>query len=201
MVRDGDPGPLASAPACEADALVLESPGFFQGSVAGFVAAAHPAKQPRILVRIGRLADDRIDSDIALALRLRPFGLVATGLAGVADLEHLASKLAVAEAEAGLPDGSTRIVAVADTARGVLRLATLAGSPRLAGLAWNHAALSADLGADPHEASERPGDPRLLARALTVLAARAAGVPAIDTAFLNPDDLVGLAEHCRAAPP
>ena len=106
------------------------------------------------------------------------------------------------EAEYGLADGATRIIAIAtESARGVFALGTLAGaSHRLAGVAWGGEDLAADVGA---EANRGPGglytDPYRIARAMTLFAAAAAEVDAIDSVYTNFRDLDGLGAECREA--
>lgn len=96
---------------------------------------------------------------------------------GGADLQHAHMALSVAEAQLGIAEATTRIIAsAADTAESVLELASYAGkSPRLVGLTWDRAAFCADIGCDP--ASETAESVRWQ----LVIAARAAGVPAYDS--------------------
>ena len=108
-------------------------------------------------------------------------GLRATGLDGVllagiespTDLERLGARLAVAEAEAGIPDRTLHILPVIDTPRGVLSLPGFLPLPRLVGIACDPDRLAAALGC----AGDAPAAAQ--ARALTVLAAAACGVPAL----------------------
>ena len=67
-----------------------------------------------------------------------PDGIMLLKTVGGIDVSTLGAKLAVREAEHGLDDGATAIIAIAtENARGVFVLGTLAGaSHRLAGVAW-----------------------------------------------------------------
>jgi citrate lyase subunit beta/citryl-CoA lyase len=121
---------------------------------------------------------------------------------GGADVSHLGAKLAVREAEYGLEDGATTILAIAtENARGVFALGSLAGaSHRLAGVAWGGEDLAADVGAETNRGPDGLyTDPYRLARGLTLLAAAAAEVDAIDSVYTNFRDLDGLAVECREA--
>jgi citrate lyase subunit beta / citryl-CoA lyase len=102
-------------------------------------------------------------------------GLLVSGLADGRDLTLIDARLAVAEAEAGLAQGATALLAVAAaTPQALLAIETLVGAtPRLRGLVHDPEALRQAVG------SEAPDLVRL-ARALTVAAAHAAGVPAYD---------------------
>lgn len=133
------------------------------------------ADAPRV-AGVGPLRDGGGDRDLDAALPARPDALLLRGAVGGRDLQHLGAKLAVREAELGLPAGRIGILAAgADTPAGVLALAGLAGaSPRLRALVWDAGRLARALGlSDPAAA------PLLRARDLLLIAAAAAGVPAL----------------------
>lgn len=132
------------------------------------------------------------DADLDAVMRNAPDGVVLRSCESGREVARLGARLAVREARAGLPDGAIRIVAMVETARGVLGLPSLAGSSRrLAGIAWDAVALAAELGAP---ASRHPDLIPALARVRTLvrLAAAAAGVEAIDTAYPAGRDRAGL---------
>ena len=139
----------------------------------------------------------RIDAAYDLAgLTLAPDGIAAPVESGL-DLARLGNRFAVHEAEAGLPHGATRILALIGSAAGVIGLSRLAGaSPRLSGLAWDAEALARDLGLAAGASGAWPA-PIAQARASLVLAARAAGVPAFDAACRDPADLAGAFDAAR----
>lgn len=129
---------------------------------------------PGLYLRLPPLSCGSAESDLARAAGLGVDGLVLTGAAGRLDVEHLGAKLAVIEAERGLPDGGLRILAVAaDTPAGVLALPAFAATPRLVGLACDPERLAFLLGCGP----DAPAIAQ--ARALTVLAAAACRVQAV----------------------
>ena len=152
---------------------------------------ASGADAPRIAA-LGPLRDGRVERDLDAVLPARPDAVLLRGAVGGRDVQHLGAKLAVREAELGLPAGRIGILAAgADTPAGVLALAGLAGaSPRLRALVWEGGRLSRALGlSDPAAA------PLLQARDLLVIAAAAAGVPAL----VLPEPGRALAETCAAA--
>lgn len=156
--RTGDPGG-------EADAVLLD--------LEQAVAAARPFEtKPCLVIRL-----DDVPDDLAPALATRPDALLLADCCGTADLHRLSGRLAVAEAESGIEDGSTPVLAsVADSAAGLAAL--VAGrwlepaNRRLAALTWDAARLAADLGGGAEDALS-------LARCLVPVAARAAGLPAL----------------------
>jgi citrate lyase subunit beta / citryl-CoA lyase len=160
------------------------------------------AERPRLFVRVNGLTTGLIDADLDGVMRSAPDGVVLPKTVGGADVAHLGAKLAVREAEFGLEDGATRILAIAtENAAGVFALGTFAGaSHRLMGLTWGGEDLSADLGAETNRDEDGAyTDPYRLARALTLLGATAAGVDAIDSVFTNFRDMTALEKECRAA--
>jgi citrate lyase subunit beta/citryl-CoA lyase len=158
--------------------------------------------RPRLFVRINGLETGLADPDLDAIMPGGPDGIVLPKSRSGADVQHLGAKLAVREAENGLPDGACAIIPlVTETAASLFGLSSYAGaSQRLLGLAWGAQDLSAALGA---EATRLPdGDftaPYQLARTLTLLGARAAQVEPIDTVFSAFRDEAGLRRECEAA--
>lgn len=159
-------------------------------------------ERPRLFVRVNGLTTGLIDADLDGVMRSAPDGVVLPKSVGGADVAHLGAKLAVREAEFGLADGATRILAIAtENAASVFALGTFAGaSHRLMGLTWGGEDLSADLGAEANRGEDGAyTDPYRLARSLTLLGAAAAGVDAVDSVFTNFRDMAGLEAECRTA--
>ena len=156
----------------------------------------------RVYVRVNDLRSGLIDRDIAAVVPGLPDGIMLPKAEGIADVEQLSAKLRVAEAVAGLPDGSIAILPiVTETARGVfLAPSFAAGHQRLAGLTWGAEDLSAVVGASvTRDGAGRCTDVFRLARATTLLAASAAETVAIDTVYVDFRDEAGLSAECREA--
>jgi citrate lyase subunit beta/citryl-CoA lyase len=160
------------------------------------------AVRPRLYVRVNGLTTGMTDADLDGVMQASPDGIVLPKAVGGVDVSHLGAKLAVREAEYGLGDGETRILAIGtENAAGVFALGSFGGaSHRLMGLTWGGEDLSADLGAEANR-DERGAytDPYRLARALTLFGAAAAGVDAVDSVYTNFRDMEGLAAECREA--
>lgn len=185
------------------DSVALSEKASARAITADFLreVAPQPAR-PLLYVRINALDSGLSDDDLDTVMAAGPDGIVLPKAAGGTDVSHLGAKLAVREAEFGLDDGRTRILAIAtETAQGVFALGTYAGaSQRLCGLAWGGEDLSADLGAETNRLPDgRYAEPYRLARSLTLMGAAAAGVDAVDAVFTNFRDLDGLAAECEAA--
>jgi citrate lyase subunit beta/citryl-CoA lyase len=164
--------------------------------------AARPAGGPTIYVRVNDLASGLTDDDLAAIVPARPDGIMLPKSQGGADVQHLATKLRVAEIESGLPDGGMKIIPIiTETGLATLSTATYPkASPRLTGLTWGAEDLSAAIGARAtRDERGRYTDVFRYARAVTILSASAAEVPAIDTVFVNFRDLDGLRAECLEA--
>jgi len=157
---------------------------------------------PRLFVRVNGLTTGLIDDDLDGVMPAAPHGVVLPKAVGGADVAHLGAKLAVREAEFGLDDGGTHILAIAtENALGVFALGSFGGaSHRLMGIAWGGEDLSADIGAEANRGDDGAyTEPYRLARSMTLLGAAAAGVDAVDAVYTNFRDMDGLAAECREA--
>ncbi|MGY2052309.1 HpcH/HpaI aldolase/citrate lyase family protein [Methylobacterium sp. JK268] len=184
------------------DSVALDGKAAARATTAAFLARIRALPdRPRLYVRVNALDTGLIDDDLAAVMPAGPDGIVLPKAAGGPDVAALGARLAVHEAEAGLPDGATRILPIAtETARAVFALGTLAGSsPRLIGVTWGAEDLSADLGAETNRDESGWSGPFRLARNLALLAAAAAEVDAIDTINAAFRDLDGLARECGEA--
>ncbi|MGN6470029.1 MAG: HpcH/HpaI aldolase/citrate lyase family protein [Rhizobiaceae bacterium] len=161
------------------------------------------AKSPAPLyVRVNDFTTGLTDDDLAAIMPARPAGIMLPKAIGAKDIERLSAKLRVHEAENGIEDGATRIIAImAETAAGVLAASTFQElMPRLAGLTWGAEDLSADIGArTPRDECGRYAETFRLARTLTLLAASVVQAAAIDTVFVNFRDLEALRTECTEA--
>ncbi len=160
------------------------------------------AARPLLYVRVNALDTGLTEADLDAVMPARPDGIVLPKPRGGIDVQHLAAKLAVREAEHGIEGGATRIICVAtESAAAVFGLPTYAGaSRRLAALTWGAEDLSADLGAETNRLPDGSfTHPYALARTLTLLAAVAASVQPMDSVYPNFRDEAGFRAECEAA--
>jgi citrate lyase subunit beta/citryl-CoA lyase len=205
------PRRLARATQSGADALVIDledSVVWHNKAQARAAAAAFLSELagrdhgPRMFVRINALDSGLADADLDAIMPARPHGIVLPKSRSGMDVQHLAAKLAVQEAENDLPDGSTRILPiVTESGAAIFGLSTYArSSHRLTALAWGAEDLCADIGAEDNRDEHGEWSPPFaLVRHLTLFAAAAAGVPAIDTIFADFGDHDGLRHECNRA--
>lgn len=156
----------------------------------------------KLLVRVNALDTRLTDDDLDAIVPGRPDAIILPKAAGGVSVTHLHAKLSAREAIAGLTDGGIGIVALAtETAASLFTTGTYADcSLRLAALTWGAEDLSADLGAETNrDESGRFLDPYRLARTLCLAGAAAAGVPAIDTVYVDFRNDAGLRRECEDA--
>jgi citrate lyase subunit beta/citryl-CoA lyase len=169
---------------------------------ADFIAARRDTARAAVYVRVNDLGSGLTDDDLAALVPVRPDGLMLPKSNGGQDVQLLSAKLRVHEAEAGLPDGGIRILPIiTETAAGVFAARTYAGvGARLSGLTWGAEDLSAAIGARAaRDETGRYTDVFRLARAVTLLAASAADVAAVDTVFPNFRDAAAFQAECAEA--
>ncbi|WP_048646625.1 HpcH/HpaI aldolase/citrate lyase family protein [Nitratireductor soli] len=210
FVPGDSPRKLEKAQASGADVLIVDledSVGLDNKEEArrvatGFLSGARDRSALALYVRVNDLASGMTEDDLAIVMAGRPDGIMLPKAEGGADVTRLAASLRVHEAAHGIEDGATRILPIiTETAIGVLNAASYrAASPRLAGLTWGAEDLSAHIGAlAARNADGSYTDLFRLARSMTLLAAAAAGVPAVDTVFPNFSDMEAFTEECRLA--
>jgi citrate lyase subunit beta/citryl-CoA lyase len=197
---------LARGPESGAAALILDledSVALDRKPIARELAAAWLRSRtapPQAWVRINALDSGLAMADLAAIVAARPDGIVLPKCASAADLARLDAALSALEAREGLPDRSIPVMPlVTETPAAMFALGGYAGAPRLAALTWGGEDLAAALGARANRLPDGTwDDPYRLARALTLIAAGAAGVPAIDTVYADVRDLEGLRAECEA---
>lgn len=204
---------LAKIGASGADAVILDledsvSPGAKLGArakVADFLRAFDRTAggAPELWVRINPFDSGLAESDLAAIVPARPDGIMLPKPDGPDDVAKLSSLLDHMELAHGVRPGSIGIIPVAtETAIAPFNLGGYAGAglTRLRGLTWGGEDLAAALGAT----GNRGPDGQFLftyqlVRSLTLMAAHAAGVAAIDTLQADFKDQAGLLASSRQA--
>lgn len=203
---------LAKADATGADALILdledsvapEHKARGRDLVAGLLGdRPQEARTSQLWVRINPLDSGMLLDDLVAVVGAAPDGVMLPKCTGPADIAQLSFYLDALEAQAGLAAGSIAILPVAtETAAAPFTLGDYAKVPaaRLAGLTWGAEDLAAALGASTN--LDPAGGWALTyrtVRTLTLLGAKAAGVQAIDTLYVDFRDEAGLRASSRAS--
>ncbi len=191
---------LASA----ADAVILDledsvAPPAKDAARATVAALLPQLTRPGVIVRVNPPGTPWYLADLAAIVAGRPAAVMLPKCTGVQDLVALDHHLEALEQAAGLEVGAVQVLAiVTETAASLGRMDYTAAPRRLAALCFGAEDLSADLGIVPRTGGQYPA-PVATARAATVLAAGAAGLPALDTPWPDPRDPAGLLAEAAAA--
>jgi citrate lyase subunit beta/citryl-CoA lyase len=176
------------------DAVATAKKAEAREAIAAFL--ARPDRRLPLFVRINPLDSGMADDDLAAVVPARPDGIMVPKAEGAVTIADLDARLSA------LGDDKALILPIAtETPRAIFMLGSYGGvTPRLAGLTWGAEDLPAAIGATTsREADGRYTAPYEMARSLTLFAAHAAGVPAIDTVFPAFRDLDGLAAYAGRA--
>jgi len=199
------PDRFAKASASGADAIIidLEDSVSMDRKVAAREAAAEYLSGDRpvsVFVRVNPQDSHLTHDDLASVLPFLPDGIVLPKAEGARSVNWLRAEAA---AVADNPDGEAPpILPIAtETPGAVFDLGSLREvAPWLAGVSWGAEDLPAAVGAaTSREADGSYTAPYELARSLTLFAAHAAGVAAIDTVFPNISDDAALATYVARA--
>ena len=185
------------------DSVAIEGKAKARDSAADFLNSTAKAPQrPYMIVRVNGLQTGMTNADLDAIASANPDAIMLPKAEGGASVMHADAKLAVREAINGLPDGHIKILPIAtETAASLFLAGTFTGSSaRLLGLTWGAEDLSAELGAQTNrDVHGRFLDPYRLARALCLVGASAAQVPAVDTVYVDFRNNDGFRLECEEA--
>jgi citrate lyase subunit beta/citryl-CoA lyase len=184
------------------DSVALAAKPQARQIAASFLRAQAGRPGPLLYIRVNDLSTGLTDDDLAAIMPARPAAIMLPKANHADEVTMLSARLRVYEAEHGLEDGATRILPlITETAAGLLAAGSHASSNhRVAGLTWGAEDLSAAVGA--RSARDESGRYTALfqhARTMTLLAASAAGVAAVDTVFPDFRDEAGFRRECADA--
>lgn len=209
---------LTKAAGLEADALILDLEDAVmpdnkamgrQLACAFLRDAKTKAKiKAQIWIRVNPLDSEYVAEDLEAVVPLAPAGIMLPKPDGPVDIETLSRRLDRLEAKYELPIGGIKILPVAtETARAVMSLSLYPRThlPRLLGLTWGAEDLATDMGALTNKDMSNKGADGCFSftyqvvRSHTLIAAKAAGVQAVDTLYDNFRDKDGLRTRAQCA--
>jgi citrate lyase subunit beta/citryl-CoA lyase len=149
----------------------------------------------RRIVRVNALDSGHFEQDVQALASHPPEAVVLPKCAAWSDIESASRQLEAV----GLPADRVRLLpVVTETARALRNLMRSDWShPRLLGLTWGAEDIAADIGALTNREDGAYTGVFCLARDLCLLAAREAGVLALDTAFMDVRDVQGCEQEAR----
>ena len=182
------------------DAVVPEKRPQARLEIAAYLASAE--RNVPLWVRINPVDTDDALADLAAVIDARPDGVVLPKARDGADVHRASHWLEAHEARCGFAIGSVGLIPlITESAGALLNAASFALLPaRVAGLTWGAEDLAADIGAFGNKSPD--GEYELtyaLARSMCLLAAAAAGVPAIDTVDTEFKDVAAIERRARAS--
>lgn len=149
-----------------------------------------------IIVRINSVGTPYWEQDIEDILPCRPSMLMPTKVSNAEYIRTIDEKMTQVEKDCGIEPGTTKIIALLETALGLENAYAIASaSGRVAALHLGAEDLTADLGCK----RTREGKEIFYARGRIVAAARAAGVEVYDTPFTDVEDMEGLEQDALLA--
>jgi len=132
--------------------------------------------------------------DLAEVMRGRPHGICLPKAESTEDVREVADTMTRIENELGITDGTTWIMPIIETAKGVLHCEEIAAAnDRVAVAAFGAEDFTRDVGA------KRTSESLMFARSMIAAGAKAAGVQASDTVYANLEDEEGLINETRLA--
>ena len=155
---------------------------------------AHAAHRARLWVRINPIQGPHALADLVAVIPAAPAGIMLPKPRGRADAEMLDHYLTALEAASGIALGATRVMPlVTEMPESLLAIGSYAGVPRLAAMSWGGEDLATALGAQDNRGNyDGYNFTYEMARSLCLVAAAAAGVPAIETIHGDFKDEAGL---------
>jgi citrate lyase subunit beta/citryl-CoA lyase len=150
----------------------------------------------KVFVRINAPATGLSAGDLKWSVQPGLAGLMLPKSESAEDVASLAAELEKLEAERGIEKGSLGILPLVESARGLVNAAAVAAaSPRVRAVAFGGVDFTRDMGV----ALTAEGTELLVPRATLAIAARAAGVAALDTPCIDVSDPARLAAEARIA--
>ena len=201
---------LARAPTVDADALILDledavvpaAKSAARSNVAEYLRRRKSDDRQSVWVRINALNTEDAAADLAAVAPAAPDGIMLPKAHSAQQVEALAGKLDALEADFGQPVGKIGIIPlVTETAAAVFQLGSYTPDiPRLRALSWGAEDLSVVIGATRSRDEQLRWLPVFQqVQSLTLLAAGAARVPAIETIYGRFTDVEGLKKIAERA--
>ena len=177
------------------DSVPVAEKGQARETIAGMLPAL-AAEGRKIIPRTNSLGTGLLEEDLSAVVGPHIFGVTVGKTDSVWDVHQVASIVATLEERAGLAPGSIRLIPWIETARGVVHAAEICGaSPRIVAVAFGAEDFTADMGIQRTEEGAEVAYPR----GAVPVAARAAGVGALDTPYVSFRDPEGLQRDAARA--
>lgn len=166
------------------------------GPVQTATSPSAPGSPAPIFVRVNAVSTGQTEVDLETVVGPGLAGIMLPKCESSSEVAGVCRTIGWLEAERGLAEGSVAILALVETALGIVKAYEVASaSPRVQALCLGAEDLTRDMGVS----RSRDGLEIVHARGAAVLAAAAAGVQAVDTVYVDLDDAAGLERECALA--
>ena len=154
------------------------------------------AAGPLVIPRINALGTGLLEEDLAAVVGPHVYGVSVGKVQSANDVQKLSDMLDVLERRQGLEPGHVRLVPWIETALAIVNAYEIcSASPRVLAVAFGAEDFTNDMNIERTESDREITYPRNV----VCVAARAAGVAALDTPFFGFRDPEGLRQNCLAA--
>ena len=177
------------------DSVPLEEKANARSVTASFLPQL-AAAGPMVIPRVNSLDTGLLEEDLAAVVGPYTYGVSVGKIDTRADIETISQLIEGLEKKSGLPPGHTKLLPWIETAMAIVHAYEIcASSPRIVGVAFGAEDFTNDMGI------ERTDDEAEIAypRSVICVAARAAGVLALDTPYFSFRDPDGLRENALTA--
>jgi citrate lyase beta subunit len=148
------------------------------------------------IVRVNAASSGLQEADLAAVLPCRPQGILLPKAENAEQIQQIDRIIAAAERQSGWGEGEIALLAIVESAGGVLNLAQIAAaSRRLQALALGAEDLAADMGA----VRTRSGNEMFYARSALVMHTAAYDLQALDMVYVDLKDTQGLFQEAQQA--
>jgi citrate lyase subunit beta/citryl-CoA lyase len=148
----------------------------------------------KYFVRVNRYDSLFLEDDLRVAVHPKVYGIVVPKCGDAAEVARIHQIISGLEGKTGKPEGSTKLMLMIESAKGLARASDLArSSSRAIALLFGGEDFSADMGIQ----RTKGGEEIAVARSLLALAAKAERLEAIDGPFVDFNDAPGLFEEMR----
>lgn len=152
---------------------------------AGVAGKLAQLENSRVLVRVNAIDSQFVAADLKAVVAAAPAGLMVPKVQSAADVERIDRMILATEKAAGLEAGSLPVIALIESAQGVVNVDAIAQAGRETGRVHTAAFGAADYTLDLGASISAGGEELIYPRSRVCLACRAAGLePPIDTPFL-----------------
>tara|TARA_A100001037_G_scaffold269529_1_gene263751 strand:+ start:2262 stop:3134 length:873 start_codon:yes stop_codon:yes gene_type:complete len=155
-------------------------------------------KNQSIVPRVNALDTGLIFDDIRAVVSSKTYGISVGKIESSWDIKEISKILSQIESEKSVEDGKTKIIAWIESASAIVNVSSIASaSSRMLGIAFGGEDYTNDMGIQRSDT----GIEILYPRSVVAIAAKAAGITAIDTPYVNFRDNDGLEQEIKSVLP